>query len=399
MQKRRPPQILANRTDWKFKPNQLALRLKTLRESGVEILDLSESNPTRCKFQYLNDQLLSSLAQPENLSYEPSSKGILTTRRAVQNYYREKNVSVDPEQIFLTASTSEAYSFLFRLLTSPGERILIPRPSYPLFDFLADLNDVQLDPYYLKYSERGWQIDMESLIRHTHPGTKAIILVHPNNPTGSFLKSEELNEIRKFAQEKSLALISDEVFSDYAFLNDPNCSSSLATNQEVLTFTLSGISKVLGLPQMKLGWIVATGPKEILKPCIERLEFILDTYLSVNTPVQHALSFWFSLKNSIQNEIAGRIQKNRIFLLDQIGTSHPASCLKTEGGWYAIVRIPTVLSEEEWVLEFLEKDHVYLHPGYFFDFEEEAYVVLSLLPHPETFKEGVSRILARIKDK
>ena len=391
--------MLANRTDWKFKSNQLALRLKTLQESGVEILDLSESNPTQCQFQYLNNQLLSPFVQPENLSYEPSPKGILTARQAVQSYYREKNASVDPEHIFLTASTSEAYSFLFRLLTNPGERILVPHPSYPLFDFLADLNDVQLDFYHLKYNERGWQIDMESLIRQTYSNTKAVILVHPNNPTGSFVKSDELNEIKKLAQEKSMALISDEVFSDYSFLDDPSRAPTLVRNGEVLTFTLSGISKVLGLPQMKLGWIVATGPQEAVNPCIERLEFILDIYLSVNVPVQHALASWFISKNSIQTEITDRIQKNITFLLEQLGTSHPASCLKTEGGWYATVRIPKILSEEEWALEFLEKDHVYLHPGYFFDFEEEAYMVLSLLPHLKIFKEGVSRILARIKDK
>ena len=399
MQKLRPSQMLANRTDWKFKSNQLALRLKTLQESGVEILDLSESNPTQCQFQYLNNQLLSPFVQPENLSYEPSPKGILTARQAVQSYYREKNASVDPEHIFLTASTSEAYSFLFRLLTNPGERILVPHPSYPLFNFLADLNDVQLDFYHLKYNEHGWQIDMESLIRQTYSNTKAVILVHPNNPTGSFVKSDELNEIKKLAQEKSMALISDEVFSDYSFLDDPSRAPTLARNEEVLTFTLSGISKVLGLPQMKLGWIVATGPQEAVNPCIERLEFILDIYLSVNVPVQHALASWFISKNSIQTEITDRIQKNITFLLEQLGTSHPASCLKTEGGWYATVRIPKILSEEEWALEFLEKDHVYLHPGYFFDFEEEAYMVLSLLPHLKIFKEGVSRILARIKDK
>ncbi len=390
--------MLAARTNWKFHPNQLTLRLKALRESGVQVLDLSESNPTRCQFEYLNTALLSPLANPKNLSYEPNPKGTLEARRAIQNYYREKNIWVDSEQIFLTAGTSEAYSLLFRLFVNPGERVLIPHPSYPLFNFLADLNDAQLDFYRLAY-DNGWHINLESLKNACDSKTKAIVLVHPNNPTGSFVKRKELGEIVKLAQEKSMILISDEVFLDYSFLEDSKRAPSFAANQDVPTFTLGGISKALGLPQMKLGWIIATGPRELVRSSCERLEVVLDTYLSVNTPVQNALPSWFSVKQRIQNEITNRVQKNRVFLAQHLSSLHPASCLQTEGGWYATLRIPKIQSEEEWALEFLEKDHVYLHPGYFFDFEEEAYTVISLLPSFKIFNEAISRILARIENK
>ena len=389
--------MLTSRTNWKLTPNQLTLRLKTLQKAGVRILDLSESNPTRCQFEYLKGELLSSLSDPQNILYEPNSKGMLEARRAVQNDYQKKGVLIDPEHIFLTASTSEAYSFLFRLLVNPGERVLVPRPSYPLFDFLADLNDVRLDSYSLRYNGSGWNLDMANLTHALQIETKAIILVHPNNPTGSFINRRELDEIIKLAQTRSLALISDEVFSDYSFSDDPERIPSLAETQEVSTFTLGGISKALGLPQMKLSWITATGPEKMLEPLLERLEMILDTYLSVSTPIQRSLPIWLQSKALIQNEIKTRIQKNRAFLLNALSHSQPANYLHADGGWYAILQIPKTKSEEEWVLEFLEKQHVYLQPGYFFDFEEEAYIVLSLLVLPNIFEEGVLRILKRIK--
>ncbi len=389
--------MLTSRTNWKLTPNQLTLRLKTLQKAGVRILDLSESNPTRCQFEYLKGELLSSLSDPQNILYEPNSKGMLEARRAVQNDYQKKGVLIDPEHIFLTASTSEAYSFLFRLLVNPGERVLVPRPSYPLFDFLADLNDVRLDSYSLRYNGSGWNLDMANLTHALQIETKAIILVHPNNPTGSFINRRELDEIIKLAQTRSLALISDEVFSDYSFSDDPERIASLAETQEVSTFTLGGISKALGLPQMKLSWITATGPEKMLEPLLERLEMILDTYLSVSTPIQRSLPIWLQSKALIQNEIKTRIQKNRVFLLNALSRSQPVNYLHADGGWYAILQIPKTKSEEEWVLEFLEKQHVYLQPGYFFDFEEEAYIVLSLLVLPNIFEEGVLRILKRIK--
>ncbi|MBI4358460.1 MAG: pyridoxal phosphate-dependent aminotransferase [Candidatus Omnitrophica bacterium] len=409
---------LATRTNWKLTQNKLSLRLKTLKESGAEILDLSESNPTQCGFEYLHPKLLNSLTYPANLSHHPAPRGTLEARQAIQIYYREKGVSVDPEHIFLTSSTSEGYSFLFRLITNPGDRILVPRPSYPLFDFLADLNDIELDPYPLIYHEQKWRINVECLLDALRPETKAIILVHPNNPTGSFVKKNELNEMLQIAKARSLALISDEVFSDYAMpftfpsegrsngVQEKDLVSSVSEIKEVLTFTLSGISKVLGLPQMKLAWVVANGPEQSLNPLLERFEMILDTYLSVSTPIQNSLSYWLSFKTKIQNEIRNRIRDNRTFLANQTQAFHPVSLLDIEGGWYAILRLPRTQCDENWTLEFLEEDHVYVHPGYFFDFsanlfggQEEAFIVLSLLPQPVVFQEGILRILKRIAMK
>ena len=255
---------------------------------------------------------------------------------------------------------------------NPGERVLIPRPSYPLLHFLADLNDVRLDSYDLNYDENGWHINMGSLVQACHSETKLMILIHPNNPTGSFVKQNELNEVIKLAQEKSLVLFSDEVFSDYSFSADPKRASSLTAHEEVLSFTLNGISKVLGLPQMKLAWMIASGPKDMLPPVLERLEMISDTYLSVNTPVQQSLSSWLPARKTTQHEISERLEKNLAFLINRLSNSHHATCLRTEGGWYATLQVPKIKSEEEWLLEFLKRDHVYLQPGYFFDFHEEG---------------------------
>ena len=390
---------LSNRTCWKTEPNLLSQQLKSLQESKIKILDLSESNPTQCRFDYLNSELLASLTRPSNLCYEPHPNGLKKARTAIASDYLKKGISIDLERIFLTASTSEAYSFLFRLLANPGDRILVPQPSYPLFEFLADLNDVSLDSYKLFYEDGIWQIDFESILANCRSETKAIMLVHPNNPTGSFVKKKEFQKILKIAEEKSLALISDEVFSDYSFTDDSERLLSLAVNHEVLTFTLDGISKAFGLPQMKLAWFIANGPKEMLSSALKRLEIICDTYLSVNTPAQAALSSWFQHKEKIQDEIKSRIIQNRTFLLNQLKQPHSATCLQSEGGWYAILRLPKIQTEEEWALELLEKDHVYAYPGYFFDFESQAHIILSLLPHPTIFQEGVLRILARIKNK
>ena len=388
--------MFASRTNWKLTPNQITERFQAIQKEGKKVLNLIESNPTHCHFKYLNEKLLLPFADSTNLKYEPSPKGMLETRTAIKNYYLKKGIKLDPEQIFLVASTSEAYSSIFRLLINPGERVLIPQPSYPLFNFLADINDTALDPYALSYDQK-WQINIGALVQAYRPETKAITLVHPNNPTGSFVKQKEFFEIEKIAQNHSLALICDEVFSDYAFCEDQDRFGSLAQRQGVLTFTLGGISKTLGLPQMKLAWIVVNGPEEILNETSKRLEVISDTYLSVSTPIQKSLPSWFALQPLIQEEITQRLKQNLAFLSQSLSGSHPCSSLDTEGGWYVTLRLPRTKTEEEWVLEFLEKDYVFVHPGYFFDFAEEAYVVLSLLPLPEIFQEGIMRILNRAR--
>ena len=388
--------MFSQRTGWSLSSNQLIARLTTLQNEGKPIIDLTESNPTRCGISYPQDEILSVFHDTKNIIYEPSSQGIVEARRAICGYYKEKSFDISSERIFLTASTSEGYSFLFRLLLNPHDHILVPRPSYPLFEYLANLNDVAIDNYSLVY-EDGWDIDMDSLEKSVSSQTRAIVLVNPNNPTGSFVKREEIAQINRMCQKYNLAIICDEVFLDYPFDGKNEKSTSLVGNPEVLTFVLSGISKSLGLPQMKLGWGVVSGPKDLVDEAINRLEIILDTYLSVNTPAQNALKAWFLLRPGIQKEIHRYLNENRQFLFKNISTLDQCSYLNGEGGWYAVLSLPKKLSEEDWVNLFLEKDYVFTHPGYFFDFQDEPYVVLSLLCAPEIFKEGVSRVINRIK--
>jgi alanine-synthesizing transaminase len=403
----------SKRTDWKTEPNELSAKLERLKSSGVSIIDLTESNPTRCRFQYLNSAWLVPFNDPSNLAYEPAPMGILRARQVIQNDYRAKNIHISPDQIFLTSSTSDAYSSIFRLLLNPNDRILIPQPSYPLFQFLADLNDVAIDRYPLIY-DGEWRIDLNRLANEIKKETKAIVLVHPNNPTGSYVKKSELKELVKIAKEKSIALISDEVFYDYNLEENSGRAGSLAENKEVLTFTLGGISKMLGLPQMKLAWTVINGPEHIVADALERLEIIQDTFLSVNTPVQNALESWFARKNEAQEEIKNRIKENQNFFKSLLDAQQqkrgqvlnlrqePVSFfeyLEPEGSWYGILKLPNTQSEEAWVMQLLEEDHVFVHPGYFFDFEDGTHAVISLIVEPNAFQKGVSRILKRIRNE
>jgi aspartate/methionine/tyrosine aminotransferase len=327
--------------------------------------------------------------------YSPASRGHLAAREAVCRYYAEKGFSVSPEQIFLTASTSEAYSYLFRLLVNSGEQVLFPSPSYPLFAFLGDLNDVRTDFYRLVYDKK-WNIDSQGISQILGGDAKALVMVNPNNPTGSFISPEELGAINALCRKRNVALICDEVFSDFVFDQDKKYLS-LVNNHHVLTFVLGGISKTLGLPQMKLSWIVLNGPRDVVEAAAARLEMIADTYLSVSTPVQNALPVWFTYRKEIQAEIQARIKQNFKFLKECAGMAQDCELLEAEGGWYAVLSIPDIYSEEQWVLAFLNRDYVAVHPGYFFDFDREAYVVISLLPPPDIFQEGIKRIFDRIK--
>jgi len=389
--------MFSQRTNWSFDTNPLMARLKAIRDQGEKILDLTESNPTACGFKYPTEKILTALANPKNMSYEPCPRGSLASREAIVSYYQKKGFLVNPEKVFFTASTSEAYAFLFRLLLNPGEKILVPRPSYPLFEFLAQLNDVEMDFYSLVYDGK-WSIDLKALSQAVTSQHKAVLLVNPNNPTGSYIKEKELKELNAICQRHSLAIISDEVFSDYRFGQDKKIVLSLAGNAPVLTFSLSGASKSLGLPQMKIGWVIASGPEELVKPALERMEIILDTYLSVNTPVLNSLPAWLKLQPSIQQEISGHLLENRDYLREKSSSIPSCQCLHVEGGWYVILRLPALKNEEAWTFEFLEKDRVFVHPGYFFDFEEEPFIVLSLLVSPKVFQEGVVRILSRLEE-
>jgi len=388
--------IFSQRTDWELSLNELVAAYQQLKENNVPVLDLTASNPTECGFSY-PPQILDCLSTKENLNYDPSPRGLLRAREAVVEYYASKGISLSSRQIFLTSSTSEAYSYLFRLLANPGERIFFPQPSYPLFRFLADMNDVEMEHYPLTY-DKEWKIDFNQLDEKITLDTKALVLVNPNNPTGSFVKRHELTLLNDLCARKNIPLISDEVFGDFSFEENKNYAS-LINNNEALTFVLGGLSKTLGLPQMKLSWIVMSGPQGLVEKSQERMEVIADTFLSVNTPAQNALNQWLPLREGIQKEIIIRLKQNLEFIQKQAALTSSCQLLKSEGGWYVILKIPTTRTEEEWALKFLNKYHVFVHPGYFFDFQKEAYIVISLLPPHNVFQEGVERILSRIEQE
>jgi hypothetical protein len=387
--------MFSARLPWDLPPNRLSQALARRNSAGAEVLDLAESNPTRAGFSYPAEEILAALPDARSLLYEPAPAGLLSAREAVAAYYAARGCAVAPDRILLTASTSEAYACLFKLLADPGDEVLVPRPSYPLFEFLAQLESLRVAQYPLAYAE-GWSLDAEALARAASARTRAILVVNPNNPTGSFLKRRELERLTTLCAERNLALICDEVFADYALGPDPERVVPLAGFEGALTFCLSGLSKIAGLPQLKLGWIVASGPQAV--PAVERLELIADTYLSVGTPVQHALPRLLEAAPILQRQITQRVQSNLDFLAAQVRRQPAAELLEVEGGWYATLRVPQTRSEEEWALELLERDGVLIQPGFFYDFEAEAFLVLSLLTPPAIFREGVARLLARFPD-
>jgi alanine-synthesizing transaminase len=381
----------SQRLEWSEPSNPLSDALAIIRREGRPLFDLTASNPTRVGFLYPS-AISSALGSPEALSYEPTPQGLTNAREAIAMYYQLSERDVSPEQLWLTTSTSEAYGLLFKLLADPGDTVLIPAPSYPLFSFLAQLESVKLDAYPLFYDGDTWRIDIHTL-REKAKSAKAIIVVSPNNPTGSFLHQSELMALR----EIGLPVICDEVFRDYLFSPSEDAVQSLADEKIAPGFVLSGFSKVLGLPQMKLGWILPFGDETFRRESSERLELLLDTYLSVGAPIQHAAPLLLEMSPILTGQIQERVLENRRWLESTIKKEDPVSLLGAEGGWYAIVKVPQIMSEDEWCLRLLKEDAVYVHPGYFFDMEEEAYLVLSLLPRPDLFQEGATRLLQRIK--
>ena len=375
--------------------NPLARLVAAKRAAGGALLDLTASNPTTCDFAYPTDAILAALADPGQVRYAPAPTGALSARAAVAAYYQERGVAVDPAQVVLTASTSEAYAWCFKLLADPGDTVLIPQPSYPLFEYLAGLETVRAVPYPLRY-DGEWHIDFPALAACLTPQVRAAILVHPNNPTGSFLKQAEYARLVELCRAHSLALICDEVFADFSYGPDAARMGTLAGQDGVLTFTLSGLSKVAGLPQMKLSWLVVSGPEEARAAALARLEVIADTYLSVGAPVQLALPRLLELSGPIQAQIRARVATNRRHL-DAALADLPAHALPAEGGWYAIVRLPALHTEEEWATALLAEDDVLVQPGYFYDLPFASALVISLLPPPAVFHEGVARLVKRIQ--
>jgi aspartate/methionine/tyrosine aminotransferase len=377
----------SERTNWNTEESGLARAHRLRAEAGEPIADLTASNPTRCGFAY-DPQLLAALTDPEALDYDPQPRGLLRARQAVCDYYASHCVLLKPEQITLTTSTSEAYSFLFRLLCDAGSEILVPQPGYPLFDFLAVLDDVRIKPVPFVY-DHGWQIDPESFRRAITPLTRAIVLVHPNNPTGHFTKPWEAKELAQICREFDLALIVDEVFLDYEFSGSmgDKPASFAAGIEGVPVFVVSGLSKIAGLPQMKAAWIVAAGPEA--EAALERLEVIADTFLSMNAPVQCALTAWLEGREAIQQQIRGRTAANLAELDRQLSRLPEVSRLEVEGGWYAVLRIPALQPDERTVLALLERG-VWVHPGYFFGMPPSGWLVVSLLGPVAEFNRGVS---------
>ena len=385
--------MFSSRTAFDLQPNRLTLAREAKRQAGVPLLDLTESNPTRVGLSGPNDVLLP-LADPAALRYEPEARGSLRAREAVAADHARRGLPVEPERLLLTASTSEAYAFLFKLLCDPGDAILVPRPGYPLFDFLAGLESVRVDAYPLEY-DRRWRIDVAALREKVTPRTRALVVVNPNNPTGSFLKQDERAEIEELCAGRGIALVSDEVFADFALRDVPDRASSFGVDGPALAFALGGLSKSLGLPQVKLGWIAASGPEGLRLEALHRLDVVADTFLSVSTPVQVAAPWLLGRLDELQAPIRRRIAKN--FARLEARTSHSAATLlHAEGGWAAVLRVPATLSEEERVMRLLEDHDVLVHPGYFFDFPSEAYLVLSLVPEPGVFAEGVERIVSSL---
>jgi aspartate/methionine/tyrosine aminotransferase len=378
----------SQRTNWNLEETDLARAYRERVRAGLPLADLTASNPTRCGFTYPAD-LLDPLRDPGALGYDPNPRGMLSARTAVCAYYADHEAAVAPEQVILTTSTSEAYSYLFRLLCDPGSEILVPQPGYPLFDFLAALDDVRLKTAPLVY-DHGWQIEPEGFRRAVSPATRAIVLVHPNNPTGHFTQGWEARELAALCREHNLSLIVDEVFLDYSFDAAGRPRTFAAGLEDVPVFVVSGLSKICGLPQMKAAWIVATGPER--REALERLEVIADTFLSMNAPVQAALPVWLSGREVIQGQIAERVKANLVELDRQLARDPLVRRLSVEGGWYAVLRIAAVQPDEVTVRELLERG-VWVHPGYFFGMPPAGWLVLSLLTPCTEFATGVTGLL------
>jgi len=383
--------MFAKRTNWNLETNRLSAALAAHRAAGKPLIDLTISNPTECGFQYDEEAILDALRNPMALKYEPNPRGLAVARDAVAKYYLARGAIVSTDNIFLTTSTSEAYSYVFRTLCNPDDEVLIPEPSYPLFEFLADIQDVRLVRYPLVY-DCGWQIDFHALEQAITPRTRGVIVVHPNNPTGHFLKLEEMRKLNEVCAAREIAIIADEVFLDFA-LGDKR-HATFAANSPALTFTMSGLSKICGLPQMKAAWLIVGGPEPLKQQALARLEMIADTYLSMNAPIQWALPAFMDMRREFQRQVMGRVKENLAELDRQLAGQKACSRLEVEGGWNAVIRVPATRSDEELAVELLATRGVYVHPGHFYDFPAAGYLVVSLIaPTPELAK-GITLVIS-----
>jgi len=379
--------VFSQRSEHSTEKNRLTLLLEEKRLAGQDVLDLTGSNPTKAGFHYPEAEILVALSSTGSLRYEPAPRGLIEAREAVADYYHERGYRVSPEDILLTASTSEAYAYLFKLLADPGTEVHIPRPSYPLFDYLAWAENVQTVSYPLGY-DQGWRVDVEELQHSLSPRSRAVAVVSPNNPTGSYLKAGEWADIRRVSILRQIPMICDEVFHDYPLDSHEPVFEPLHET-DTLVFLLNGLSKIAGLPQVKLGWIIAAGPENLKRAALDRLEMIADTFLSVSTPVQLACRQLLNSGSVVRDQISERTRLN-LSTLREILQSTAAECLCVEGGWYAVIRLPRIKTEEEWALDLLAEKNVLVHPGYFYDFYDEPFLVLSLITPAPVFREGVT---------
>ncbi|HKV81777.1 MAG TPA: pyridoxal phosphate-dependent aminotransferase [Candidatus Sulfotelmatobacter sp.] len=428
--------MFSERTNWRLTQNRFTQAVEEVRARGVRVIDLTASNPTRVGLEYDAEAILRALRSKQVLDYDPQAKGLLSAREAVARYYGERcsrgatevpsNVSmnhgggpeglfrVDPERVVLTASTSEGYSYVFRLLCNAGDELLVPKPSYPLFEFLADLQDVKLVPYPLIY-DHGWQMDFHSMEKAVTARTRGVVVVHPNNPTGSYVHARELGALNQFCLTHGLGVIVDEVFLDYVLRDEISAASavdlrstgqpraavpifslaapSFTGNQDVLTFTLSGLSKISALPQMKVAWVITSGPPEEVQAAMVRLEVIADTYLSMNAPVQWAMPVMLEQRRSIQRQLLERLWRNLGELDRQLAGQKTCERLNAEGGWYAVLRVPVTRSDEELAIQLVREKALLVHPGHFYDFDSDGYLVLSLIVLEADFEQGIQRLL------
>ncbi len=392
--------MFSSRLPASLAPNAISRTAARLRADGLPFFDLTQTNPTTgaagsagSAFRYPVD-VLAPLGNPVAREYDPAPLGLASAREAVADEYQQRGVNVDPASVVLTASTSEAYALLFKLLCDPGDVVLVPQPSYPLFDSLTALDAVAAQPYRLEYAG-AWSIDRESVERALTSRTRAILVVNPNNPTGSLLRAGDREWLVALCMRHNLPLIADEVFADYPLARVAD-AASLAGERRVLTFVLGGLSKSAGLPQVKLGWMLVNGPRAIVSDALTRLEIICDTYLSVSTPVQMAAPALIANGHGIRAQIQARLEANLACAMELCGAGSPVSVLAPEGGWSVVLRVPAIEPEEALVLRLMTESRVIVHPGYFFDFDEEAYLVASLLPPPDRFREAMTRVLAAV---
>jgi alanine-synthesizing transaminase len=383
----------SRRLAWATAENALARAEAAARASGRPLLDLTVSNPTQVGLFYPNKDIARAFADAAASPYQPAPFGLSGARAAVVADYARRGVGLDVNQVVLTASSSESYALLFKLLGDPGQSVLCPEPSYPLFEYLARLENLTPRPYRLRF-DGGWHIEFDSL---NLADAAAIILVSPNNPTGSFVSGDDFDRLAQLATKQGLALIVDEVFADFPLSPATGAVAAVAGRPSpALVFSLGGLSKSCGLPHLKLGWIAATGPTALVRDALARLELIADTYLSVGTPVQLALPGLLQAGAAIRRQILERVQRNRRVLLEALGAHSPCTLLPAEAGWCAILRVPEIMSDEAWASTLLEQDGVLVQPGYFFDLAIGATLVLSLIVQEQIFAEGVARLLVRV---